>query len=269
MTTLSATRSPYRVLSARATVVTVTLLVALAGLAWWATVARARDMRGMAMDDMPVVDGIASVGGMTMDLGAGVFLAMWVTMMVAMMFPTIAPIVLLHRMVMRRAGAGPGRTVSFVAGYLLVWAAVGVVPLALLLAFRSASAGAAWVAPTAGVVLVVAGAYQFTPLKRACQRACQSPITFLSTHDFGQGLDGTLRAGAMHGLYCLGCCWALMGVLFTVGLMNLAWMAAISLVFLAEKNWRHGLALSRVAGVAVAVLGLVVLVRPEVLTAVS
>jgi predicted metal-binding membrane protein len=78
------------------------------------------------------------------------------------------------------------------------------------------------------------------------------------THDFGTGPYPALRTGASHGLYCLGCCWALMSVLFVVGLMNLAWMAAIAVVFLAEKNWRHGAILSKVVGIAVVVLGLVV-----------
>jgi predicted metal-binding membrane protein len=120
-----------------------------------------------------------------------------------------------------------------------------------------------------GVVLVVAGAYQFTPWKQACLRACRTPLTFLSTHDFGRGLPGTLRAGVSHGAYCLGCCWALMAVLFAVGLMNLVWMAGIAVVFLAEKNWRYGAALTKVVGVATAVLGLVILVSPDVLDAIA
>jgi predicted metal-binding membrane protein len=108
-------------------------------------------------------------------------------------------------------------------------------------------------------VLVVAGAYQFTRWKEKCQRGCRSPLSFLMTHDFGTGLYPAMRTGVTHGLYCLGCCWALMAVLFVVGLMNLAWMAVISVVFLAEKTWEHGVGLSKVVGVAVLVLGVVVL----------
>jgi predicted metal-binding membrane protein len=217
-----------------------------------------------------MVSGLAQVGGaMSFDMAAPVFLAMWVTMMVAMMFPTIAPIVLLHRMVIRRRGGGVTATVWFVAGYLLVWTLTGVVPLVALLAFRDLTADSMSIARACGVVLLVAGAYQFTPWKQACLRACRTPLTFLSTHDFGHGLRGTLRAGISHGAYCLGCCWALMAVLFAVGLMNLAWMAAIAVVFLAEKNWRYGVALTRTVGTATALFGLVVLVYPEVLDRVA
>jgi predicted metal-binding membrane protein len=258
-----ATRLAYADLERRATFTTAGALLALAAGAWWLTVRRADDMSGM-------VSGLAQVGGaMSFDMAAPVFLAMWVTMMVAMMFPTIAPIVLLHRMVIRRRGGGVTATVWFVAGYLLVWTVTGIAPLAALLAFRDLTADSMSIARACGVVLLVAGAYQFTPWKQACLRACRTPLTFLSTHDFGHGLRGTLRAGISHGAYCLGCCWALMAVLFAVGLMNLAWMAAIAVVFLAEKNWRYGVALTRTVGTATALFGLVVLVYPEVLDRVA
>jgi len=217
-----------------------------------------------------MVHGLAQVGGpVAFDMAAPVFLAMWVTMMVAMMFPTIAPIVLLHRMVVRRHGGGRSVTISFVGGYLLVWAAVGLIPLAVLLAFRNLHSDPMTVARACGGVLLVAGLYQFTPWKQTCLRACRTPLTFLATHDFGRGMRGTLRAGVSHGAYCLGCCWALMAVLFAVGLMNLAWMAAIAVVFLAEKNWKYGAPLTRVVGTGIAVLGLVVLLDPNVLGAVA
>jgi predicted metal-binding membrane protein len=216
------------------------------------------------MSDM--VQGVAQVGtAMSFDMTAAVFMAMWTTMMVAMMFPTIAPIVLLHRLVMRRRGVGVAPTGVFVAGYLLVWAAIGLVPLGVLIAFRHVSDAATWVPRVGGAVLLVAGAYQFTAWKQACLRACRTPLTFLATHDFGTGAVGTLRAGVSHGAYCFGCCWALMAVLFVVGLMNLAWMAAIAVVFLAEKNWRYGVGLTKVVGTAVAVLGVAVLVHPALL----
>jgi predicted metal-binding membrane protein len=220
------------------------------------------------MSDM--VSGLAQVGGaMSFDITAPVFLAMWVTMMVAMMFPTIAPIVLLHRLVIQRRGGSPAATVSFVSGYLFVWTAAGLVPLAALLAFRNLTADTMAIARVCGLVLLVAGLYQFTPWKQACLRACRTPLTFLSTHDFGRGLRGTMRAGISHGAYCLGCCWALMAVLFAVGLMNLTWMAAIAVVFLAEKNWRYGVALTRIVGLATAAFGVLLLVDPDLLTSVA
>jgi predicted metal-binding membrane protein len=262
-TTADTPRVGYSALERRATLATAGALLALAGAAWWLTVRRSAGMTDM-------VQGLAQVGGgASFDMTTPVFLAMWVTMMVAMMFPTIAPIVLLHRMVVRRHGGGALPTVTFVGGYLVVWTIAGLVPLGLLLGFRDISAGSTWVARVCGAVVLVAGAYQFSRWKQACLRACRTPLTFLSTHDFGHGLIGTLRAGMSHGAYCLGCCWALMAVLFTVGLMNLAWMAALAIVFLAEKNWKHGVVLTKLVGAATVALGLAVLVHPEILSSVA
>jgi predicted metal-binding membrane protein len=252
-------RSAYRVLERRATLTTAAILLALAAVAWWSTLGNARDMSSM-------VQGFAHVGAaMPFGMSALVFMVMWTTMMIAMMFPTIAPIVLLHRMVVRRRGEGIMPTVAFGSGYLAVWAAVGVLPLAALIGFRQINDAGVLVDRAGGAVLVLAGAYQFTRWKETCLRACRSPLSFLMTHDFGHGSAGAFRAGASHGLYCLGCCWALMAVLFVVGLMNLSWMAAIAVVFLAEKNWRHGVGLTKVVGTAVLGLGIAVLVYPSLL----
>jgi predicted metal-binding membrane protein len=256
-------RSSYRVLERRVTLLTVAILLALAGVAWWATVGNVREMDSM-------VQGFAHVGvAMPFDMSAAVFMSMWATMMVAMMFPTVAPIVLLHRMVLRRRGQGIVPTLVFGAGYLVIWVSVGLIPLAALIGFRHVADGSTWVDRAGGAVLLLAGAYQFTRWKDTCLRACRSPLTFLSTHDFGSGLVGAFRAGASHGLYCLGCCWALMAVLFVVGLMNLAWMAAIAVVFLAEKNWQHGVALTKFVGTAVVGFGVAVLVHPAFLGSVA
>jgi len=256
-------RSAYRVLERRATLMAVGILLGLAGIAWWKTVAESHDMSMM-------IQGLASIGmAMPLQMSVVVFLGMWTTMMVAMMFPTIAPIVLLHRLVVRRRGEGVMPTVAFVGGYLSVWALVGAVPLALLIGFQHLSGDSPWVLRLAGGILLVAGAYQFTRWKEACMRACRSPLSFLSTHDFGSGAEGAFRVGFSHGLYCLGCCWALMGVLFVVGLMNLAWMAVITVIFVAEKNLRIGVSLTKVVGVGVVLLGVAVLVHPSLLVSVS
>lgn len=253
----------YRQLERRTLVGTVVVLLGLAAVSWWLTVENARSMSAM-------VGGLADVGrAMPFDMSAVLFMSMWITMMVAMMFPTVAPVVALHRMVMRRQGAGPVRTITFGLGYLAVWASLGVVPLLLLYGFRSATAPSAGIGRMAGVVLIVAGAYQFSRWKDTCLRACRSPLTFLATHDFGAGNAGALRVGVAHGLYCAGCCWALMAVLFVVGLMNLTWMAVIAAIFLAEKTWRHGVALTRVVGVTVVLLGVAVAVRPSLVGALS
>jgi predicted metal-binding membrane protein len=256
-------RTAYSALERRATATTIALLLALAGIAWAATVDNADDMSAM-------VQGFAHVGtAMPFDMSAAVFMAMWTTMMVAMMFPTIAPIVLLHRLVVRRRGEGAWPTAAFGAGYLVVWTVIGLVPLGVLMGFRQIADGSSWVERTGGAVLIIAGIYQFTRWKEACRRACRSPLTFLVTHDFGRGAVGAFRTGISHGAYCLGCCWALMAVLFVVGLMNLTWMVVIAVVFLAEKNWRHGPGLSKVAGAAVLALGLAVLAQPSILESVS
>ena len=248
--------------ASRATLILVGLLVGLAGVAWALTIKQAVDMSGM-------VTGLGQVGSrMPNDMGASLFMAMWLTMMVAMMFPTIAPMVLAHRMVVTQRGEGVLPTAAFVLGYLAVWAAIGLVPMMGFLAFRNLPIEAArsgWLPVVAGGVLVGAGLYQFTPLKGICLKACRSPIGFILTHDFGRGARGAFSAGVHHGAYCLGCCWALMAVLVVVGLMNLVWMAALALVFMAEKNWRRGVAVSRVTGALVAIFGAAVLVHPALL----
>lgn len=241
---------------------TVLVLLGLAAVAWYLTIRNSQDMAGM-------VAGLGQVGtSMPSTIGPSLFMAMWLTMMIAMMFPTIAPLVLAHRLVVRQRGEGALATVVFVGGYITVWALIGLVPMAALLGFRELSMeapGSPWLRVTAGIVLVVAGGYQFTPWKRTCLRACRTPLGFLMTHDFGAGATGAFRAGLVHGAYCLGCCWALMSVLVVTGLMNLVWMAILSLVFLAEKNWRHGITVNRIVGPAMILLGIAVISNPEVL----
>jgi predicted metal-binding membrane protein len=245
----------------RATMTTTLLLLVFAAVAWLLVADQANGMTGM-------ITGLGQVGTrMPNPMAAPLFMAMWLTMMVAMMFPTVAPIVLAHRHVVQRRGEGVLPTVGFILGYLVVWTAIGLIPLAAFLGFRNLGmdSSSSWLAVVSGAILVVAGAYQFTPLKTICLRACRNPLTFVLQHDFSRGSRGAFLTGVAHGAYCLGCCWALMSILVVVGLMNLVWMAGLTLVFLAEKNWRHGVALSRVAGGAVALLGLLVVLKPGIL----
>ena len=259
-------RDTLSILSARVTLLTIGWLVGLAGVAWWSTVRQANSMSDM-------VSGLGQVGArMPNDMTVPVFLGMWVAMMVAMMFPTIAPFVLAHRMVVNKRGEGPLPTVAFVGGYLLVWSLIGVAPLIGFLAFRDLAADAGdsrWLPTLAGAILVVAGGYQFTRWKAVCLKHCRTPLSFLMTHDFGGGSRTAVRAGVSHGAYCLGCCWALMAVLVVVGLMNLVWMAGIAIVFLAEKNWKYGVVLTKVVGAALIALGLAVIVAPDILPNIS
>lgn len=244
----------------RATVALVAVLLGLASIAWWGVAVQVGGMQGMA-------SGLAHVGAtMPMDVTVPVFLGMWVTMMAAMMLPTVLPMVLAHRMVAAGRGDGWLPTGAFVGGYLGSWAVAGLVPAALFpLLSDAAMLSERQLAAIAGVVLAGAGLYQLTAWKEACLRACRSPVEFLLSHDFGAGIRGAVRAGASHGLFCLGCCWALMAVLAVVGLMNLVWMVGLSLLFLVEKTWRRGDALTRPVGVALIGTGLAVAAWPELL----
>ena len=255
----------YSLLERRATILVVSCLVVLAGIAWLLAVQQAPEMANMGS--------LALVGApMSISLSAPLFMAMWLTMMVAMMFPAVAPMILAHRMVTRHRGENPLSSSAFVAGYLSVWTIAGLVPLAIFLLFRAyavASVGDTPVAIGAGAVVAVAGAYQFTRWKSTCLRACRTPLGFIMTYDFRRGGRGAVLAGLSHGAYCLGCCWALMMVLLVVGLMNLTWMAVLAVVFLAEKNWSHGVGLTRVVGVLLLVLGASIAFDPAVLHFIS
>lgn len=241
------------------------VLIAWAALAWALTAHAATQMSGMAL-------GFGQVGTrLPGAMSAPVFAGMWLTMMIAMMFPALGPMVVAHRMVTGLRGENWTSTVAFVAGYLILWTVSGAIPFAALVALGRLPFGAAgaWIAQLAGAILIVAGAYQFTPLKSVCLRTCRTPLGFILSHDFRGGSPGAFRTGLAHGAFCLGCCWALMAILVVVGLMNLAWMAALSAVFLLEKNWRRGVGLSRIVGVSLVLLGAVVIVRPELLVVLS
>jgi predicted metal-binding membrane protein len=222
------------------------LLLLLAAISWLVTDAR---MGGME-------------SGPGMDLGGlGFYATVWVVMMAAMMFPSVAPTVLTYERLReghraKGKGAAPDAIALFVAGYLLVWTTVGVAAYALLefadeigpgwLAWNEAGR---WVA---GGVIVAAAAYQLTPAKNACLVKCRSPFMFLAER-WRDGRLGALRLGAAHGAWCVGCCWALMAALFAVGVMSLGWMAVIAGFIACEKL----LPWPRVARYGVAVLLLV------------
>jgi predicted metal-binding membrane protein len=200
-------------------------LAALALLAWWWTAAR---MAGMD-------------AGPGTDPGAlGFFVSAWVVMTAAMMFPSIAPMVLAY------AGVQRGRRAStplFVAGYVVLWGAAGLVAYAALKLGRQLDGGLfAWHRTgrwTAAGVLAAAAIYELTPLKYACLRRCRAPVGFLVT-EWRDGRTGALRMGLVHGAWCLGCCWALMAALFALGAMSVPWMIVIAALIAVEKllPWR-------------------------------
>ena len=189
----------------------------------------------------------------TMGLSLTAFLSVWLVMMAAMMFPSVAPMAIVW---VRSVAARPttrervAGIASFLAGYLLAWAAFGVVVYAVLTAAGQLAEGvpdaARWVG---AAIFAVAGVYQLTPLKGACLSHCRTPVGSLFHYASYKGSGRDLRVGIHHGLYCMGCCWGLMIVLVAVGAMNVPAMVSLAGVIFIEKLWRYGPAFSRSVGV--------------------
>ena len=199
-----------------------------------------------------------------------VMLAMWWVMMIAMMVPSAAPTILLYARAVRFAqkqgqlAAAAVPTAWFALGYLLAW-----------LGFSAAAVLAQWALERLGLmhammmwsldgwltgaILIAAGAFQLSPLKDICLGSCRMPAAFLARH-WREGNAGAVRMGAAHGLYCVGCCWLLMALLFAGGIMNLVWIAVLALLVLAERALPKGRLVSRAAGVLLLAAGLYVLV---------
>jgi predicted metal-binding membrane protein len=226
------------------------VLVLITGTAWWHLLRLA----GASADHA------AMTAAMGMPVGAPwgpadlwLTFVMWVVMMTAMMLPSAVPVLWLvasARSRLGRTGAQPV-TLLFGLGYLLVWTGFsGAATLAEWLLHDAALLSPAMAASSpqlGGAIAIAAGLYQWTPVKQRCLTRCQSPLQFLITRWRGGPL-GSLRMGLGHGVYCLGCCWALMTLLFTVGVMNLAWVAALGALVLVEKAAPGGLLLARAAG---------------------
>jgi predicted metal-binding membrane protein len=227
----------------------VAALVTLAAAGWWWTV---REMSGMD-------------GGPWTGLGAFAwFLGVWTVMMAAMMFPSVAPTVALYARMSRQRN--PVAPFLFTGGYLVTWAAVG------LAAFVVARAGGhavgdvlAWDRAgrwVAGATLLVAAAYEVTPLKHVCLGKCRSPIGFL-IGAWRDGATGAVQMGVRHGAWCVGCCWALMASLFALGVMSVVWMAFVAGLIAVEKllPWRRVATYGTTA--VLLVLGILVLAAPD------
>jgi predicted metal-binding membrane protein len=190
--------------------------------------------------------------------------AMWIVMMVGMMTPSVAPMVLLYAGIARQAAARGTQFAPaawFVAGYLLAWIGFALGATLAQWWLESRALIAPMMAGTGrtagGLVLVAAGIYQWLPAKQACLSACSAPLTFVQRHGgFAPTARGSVRLGALHGLYCIGCCWALMALLFVFGVMNLGWIAGLMVFVLAEKLLPHPRIVSRAAGVAAIAAGL-------------
>ncbi|OOG74453.1 metal-binding protein [Sinorhizobium sp. A49] len=263
-------------------------LLALTGITWLYILWLAASMGATAI--MPA-SGDAMSGGIAMDMGTGSDMdmspgamasmtdvavrpwsaatfayafVMWAVMMIGMMTPSATPMILLYARVGRQAALDDkpfAATGFFAGGYLSAWilfaalATLGqwLLEEALLLTPMMASASRI----LSAVILISVGLYQWTPLKDACLRQCQAPFLFIQNHGgFRRDAGGACRLGLLHGLYCVGCCWALMALLFIGGVMNVLWIALIAIFVLAEKVVPGDRMLSRIAGTLIVMAGL-------------
>ena len=253
--------------------ITLVGLAALCLLAWAYTVSGAG--LGMSAWEMTTLalfphQQASTVSGMNMGVAAGsstwgaatwaLMIAMWWIMMIAMMTPSAAPTILLFARVHQHARtsdqtqAKVAPTSAFAAGYLLLWLGFAVAATLLHWALERAGLISAMMMQShsrwlSGAVLIAAGLYQLSPFKNVCLSHCRAPASFLSRH-WRPHATGALRLGAIHGAYCIGCCWLLMTLLFVGGVMNLIWIAALAVLILSEKLLPAGPWVGRITGVA-------------------
>jgi predicted metal-binding membrane protein len=247
-------------------------LVLITLLAWYYVLTGAGTGMSMrAMTRVAVSPGAFSGSGMAMPLewtGAYwvIMVLMWWVMMIAMMMPSAAPMILLYARVTRHAQKGgrmaPGvvPTAAFASGYVVVWLGFSLAATSLQFVLEQASLLSSmmmwsldpWL--SAGLLLA-AGIYQLTPMKQTCLRHCRSPMQFLTAH-WRPGRFGAIRMGILHGAYCVGCCWALMALLFVGGIMNVLWIAGLAVFVLVEKLVPRGVWLARAGGAACIAAGL-------------
>ena len=228
-------------------------LAAIAGLAWlylFYLVAR-MDMGGMEMGGMQAAMPMLKPWTAT---DAILMFVMWAVMMAAMMIPSAAPMILLHAAILKKRDDGTslaGPTSAFTAGYLVVWTVFSAAATTAQWGLEQVALLSPMMVSTShylgGSLLIAAGLYQMTNLKDVCLRYCRSPVQFLSEH-WRKGTGGAFRMGLDHGVYCVGCCWALMALLFVGGVMNLLWIAALAGFVLIEKVIPRGAQIGRLTG---------------------
>lgn len=237
---------------------------ALAGIAAIAWAYMIYEARGMSLGGVCKCLGLQMGGTALADWSAGSLLPlflMWAGMMVAMMLPSATPMILTFAAVSRnrRRQERPYVPVTiFVAGYVAIWVAFSVLAaIAQWILHREALLSPAMASSSAGlggILLLAAGIFQFTPLKHACLTQCRAPFDFIMTR-WREGARGAFRMGVEHGLFCAGCCWALMALLFVTGVMNIVWIAAITLLVGLEKLFPRGIWLSAATGVILTAWG--------------
>ncbi len=236
-------------------------IVVLTLLCWIYLLRMAGAMNAMAVDAIAMPD-----MQMWTQPQVSMLVVMWTVMMIAMMLPSAAPVIVLAMGAYRRrtGRSVTSEAIAFLAGYLVAWTGFSVIAAVAQAGLHRAAllspamaASSAWLG---GGLLIVAGLYQWSPLKNACLAHCRSPLHFVMT-EWREGTRGAVVMGLRHGRYCVGCCWALMAVLFVAGVMNLAWVAAITVLVLVEKLARVGVVAGRAAGLALVAWGIAVLVR--------
>lgn len=232
-------------------------LIALAAAAW-----------GLLIWQSVVMDDDMSL---TMGLGAPLFIALWVAMMVAIMYPTAAPMIMAFARVhndRRQRGQAFVPTWVFAGSYMALWAATGLLAYAIAVAGDELANQSAWLSHNAprlgGGLLITAGLYQLTPLKDICLSKCRTPMSFLMNR-WREGLGGAVRMGLEHGSYCLGCCWLFFLILFPLGMMNIAVLALITILIFAEKVLPLGRQVAYAAGIGLVAYGSVVIFVPTAL----
>lgn len=232
-------------------------LLALASLAWALLIWQSTEM-GMDMS-------------LTMGMGPALFIAMWAVMMVAMMFPTAAPMILMFAKVhagRRDSGGSVVPTWVFTGAYIMLWSATGLGAYALAVAGDALADHSSFVMSNSGriggLLLISAGIYQLTPLKTVCLSKCRSPIAYIM-NSWRDGYRGSFRMGLEHGAYCLGCCWLLFLILFPLGMMNIAILALVTALIFAEKALPIGRKSAQLAALGLVAYGAIVVAVPEAL----
>jgi predicted metal-binding membrane protein len=243
------------VLARRDRVIVAAGLAGIAGLSWVYLLHFSAGMDAMQSMAMPALQPWSAADFV-------LTFVMWAVMMAAMMTPSATPMILLYAAIIgksREQHAPAAASGAFAGGYLAVWTGFSALATAAQWSLEQAALLSPMMVSASpylgGALLIAAGAYQMTPLKNVCLKHCRSPVQFISSH-WRKGSGGAFRMGLDHGLFCLGCCWAIMGLLFIGGVMNLLWVAAIAVFVLLEKIMPRGVLVGRAAGGLLMLAGL-------------
>jgi predicted metal-binding membrane protein len=241
-------------------------VLAAIAIAWVVTIAAQSSGKAVLLNHGRLIEGVRPfLRPPPLWVALPLFLVAWQVMVVAMMLPSSLPMVRLFRVASARQPRPAAARGAFLAGYLAVWGGFGAVAFVQDIGIHRLVAHTPWLAVHPWVIgggaLALAGAFQFSGLKERCLSECRHPGAFLIQH-YRRGISGAFRLGRRHGVFCLGCCWALMLVMFAAGVANLWWMAALAVLMLYEKVGRRGDVVAPFAGAALLALAAVVLFHP-------